>query len=111
NPPNYQAVGTEVKLFFCPSNRDRGRIDLQPLEALWGYTLPPVAGACDYAFCRGATGGLHPDAERTPRPLRGLFDVRPRDTAAAVIRLTDITDGTSTTIALGDAAGGTPGLL
>ena len=111
NPSNYQAVGVEIKFFFCPSNRVDGRIDLQPMSVQWGYPLPPTAGAVDYAFCHGATGTLHPDAERTPRAVRGVFDIRPRDAAVAVVKLTDISDGTSTTIALGEAAGGTPGLL
>ena len=52
---------------------------------------------------------------RTPsgrrRQVRGVFDVRPTDGAKSVVKLTDIADGTSTTIALGEAAGGTPGLL
>src|SRR5205807_6733371 len=56
NPPNYQAVGTEIRMFYCPSNRAGGVIDLSAPSAEWGYALPPVAGACDYAFCRGATG-------------------------------------------------------
>lgn len=110
-PANYRAVGIEVKMFFCPTNRDRGNINLEPFEAQWGYPLPPVAASLDYAFCRGATGALHGDAERTPRRVRGVFDIRPRTTARSVIKLSDTVDGTSMTFAIGDAAGGTPGLL
>ena len=111
NPPNYQAVGTELKIFFCPSNRANGKLDLAPMSQQWGYTLPPYAACVDYAFFRGATGTLHQDASLAPREVRGLFDVRPHDFAAAVLRLTDVIDGTSTTMAIGEAAAGTPGLF
>src|SRR6478672_7593384 len=39
NPSNFPAVMVEVKLFFCPSNRDGGRIDLTAASAEWGYPL------------------------------------------------------------------------
>jgi prepilin-type processing-associated H-X9-DG protein len=81
------------------------------MAAQWATVLPPVAATCDYAFNKGANGSLHPDAERVPRAVRGPFDVRPPDAARAVVRLTDIEDGTSATFALGDAAAGTPGLI
>src|SRR5437899_8396573 len=50
NPPNYQAVGTEVKLFFCPSNRSGGLLDLAPMAQQWATPLPPFAACLDYAL-------------------------------------------------------------
>src|SRR5262245_45315380 len=37
---NSTAVGTEVKLFFCPPNRKTGRMDLRPIAAQWTPALP-----------------------------------------------------------------------
>src|SRR5436853_4084945 len=37
---NYEAVGKESKLFYCPSNRPGGRINLAPMAAQWGCALP-----------------------------------------------------------------------
>ena len=98
NAVNYTAVGYEVKLFYCPANRGNGSIPLGAIAQQWHVTLPPVAGACDYAFCRGATGSLNPNEARLPLEVQGAFG----------IRLAQITDGSSSTIAMGDASGGSP---
>src|SRR5262245_17121974 len=103
--PNYDAVGRGVNLLFGPSNRTQGTLDLAPAVAEWGVPLPPFAGACDYAFCKGANASLHTDATRLPMAACGVFDIR-QDSHSGV-RLTEIADGTSMTMAMGEAAGGT----
>jgi prepilin-type processing-associated H-X9-DG protein/prepilin-type N-terminal cleavage/methylation domain-containing protein len=110
-PVNYEAVGIEVKAFYCPSNRTSGSIDLTPLQAQWGTALPPRAAACDYAFCKGANAALSANASRIPLAAHGVFDVSASAGTLFTVRLLEITDGTSTTFAMGDAAGGSPAYL
>src|SRR4051794_23157621 len=40
---NFEAVAVEVKVFFCPANRDGGSMDLGPVSVQWGFPLPPRA--------------------------------------------------------------------
>ncbi|HEY7152759.1 MAG TPA: DUF1559 domain-containing protein [Gemmataceae bacterium] len=112
---NYTAVGQQSPIFFCPSNRISGVIDLTPFIEQWNAPMPPYLGACDYVFCKGANACLMTDTSGVPPQARGLFNEvhigSTADPAGApvpqqTVRFTDITDGLSSTFALGEAAGG-----
>jgi prepilin-type N-terminal cleavage/methylation domain-containing protein len=115
---NYSAVEQQVPIFFCPSNRNNGTIDLTPYIKQWGAPMPPFVGACDYVLCKGANACLWTDTSGIPSQARGLFnevqygDFVPRGGATwfpvpqQPVRFASITDGLSSTIALGEAAGG-----
>jgi prepilin-type N-terminal cleavage/methylation domain-containing protein/prepilin-type processing-associated H-X9-DG protein len=107
---NYVGVGQNVPIYFCPSNRATGSIDLGPIAVQWNTPLPPTVGCIDYAMCKGANGAWNRDVARTPSQARGVFGILPSVTSQG-IRLTDISDGTSMTFLVGEAAGGTPVFL
>lgn len=97
---NFQAVSTSVKVYYCPSNRVNGVIDLQFLVPAVKKPLPnPAAG--DYMLCKGANAALCAETQ-VPATARGIFDVNTHT------RLAEVRDGTSHTFAAGEGAGGTP---
>jgi prepilin-type N-terminal cleavage/methylation domain-containing protein/prepilin-type processing-associated H-X9-DG protein len=120
---NYQAVEQQVKIFYCPSNRSAGAIDMGPFIQQWGAAMPPSVGACDYVLCKGANAGFGPDPTKIPPAARGLFNVTRADssgdnsqpqwgpTPRFRVRFTDISDGLSSTFAVGEAAGANPTYL
>ncbi len=108
---NYQVVGIEIPLFYCPSNRSDGRLDLAPISVEWATKLPPFAAGCDYAFCKGANAAILRNWQRTPLAVRGVFGLRRESERRVGVRIGEIRDGTSSTFAMGDAAAGAPDYL
>jgi prepilin-type N-terminal cleavage/methylation domain-containing protein/prepilin-type processing-associated H-X9-DG protein len=95
--PNFGIVSDELKIFYCPSNRSRGVIDMSFLVPFAGRPLPNLA-ASDYLLSKGANAAMCEMTQVPPAGL-GVFDVNTHT------RLIDITDGTSNTLAIGEGAG------
>lgn len=102
-PVNFTAVGTEISLFYCPSNRAGGSIELADIAAQWNLVLPPRAAGVDYALCKGANAAINRRWEKVPPQTRGAFGIRGRSERGT--HRSEITDGLSASFALGEAAG------
>ena len=87
---NAQALGTAVNVFYCPTNRSAGGIDLAPIALQWACYLPPFAAGVDYAFCKGANAGLGLDPAKVPAAVRGPFGIAIRDGEGTITGTTRI---------------------
>jgi prepilin-type processing-associated H-X9-DG protein len=86
--------------------------------------MPPLVASCDYLLCKGANAGMGAFPEKIPDQVRGLFNISQANwvvdpsgkvdfliTPQFRVRLTDIQDGLSNTIAMGEGAGGNANYL
>lgn len=116
---NQKAVAMPVSVFMCPSNPAPPVLDLTPWAgAIAGWsgngTWVSACGINDYAFSRGTCGTMNPNWTKIPLARRGVFNIEWVPTTGgqpmypAGVPIKDIIDGTSTTIAMGDAAYGSP---
>lgn len=96
---SYELARAAVPLFVCPSNARSVRTHVPALEQ---QSLPAgtIFGVTDYLYCRGAGDAWcrRPRGQRQPRD--GVFLLN-RSTS-----LSEISDGTTRTIAMGEGAGG-----
>jgi len=111
-----------IPSFICPSNSNKENPigadtaagsyfrDTLALNVIWPSNAPYGFGLIDYAFCKGVSDAWCIDADNInpaagqeggiPAREKGIFNVN------QATRLAAITDGTSNTIMMGDAAQG-----
>jgi prepilin-type N-terminal cleavage/methylation domain-containing protein len=95
-------LATPVALFTCPSN-DAQTVSDQAFEEI-GVPAGLRLATTDYAYSRGATDAWCVSNEYPPQE-NGLFHIVGTG-FATVTTLQQISDGTSCTLAMGEAAGG-----
>lgn len=94
NLANSTVISKPLAQFYCPSNRSEGLVELGSPTRL--------AGATDYAMASGAIPLLCSDRNASPEVarLRGYFGPNSN------VKVKDVKDGTSLTVAMGEVAGG-----
>jgi len=98
-------AATVIPIFKCPSSSLVNPVEDRLLllvvdDAVYGASEYALSKGYNDAFCvRPGSGTKVPDTGRVPNQVRGVFDLQ----FGASIR--QITDGTSKTIAVGDASG------
>ncbi|MEW4567620.1 DUF1559 domain-containing protein [Tautonia sp. JC769] len=96
-PDQTTGISTQIGTFLCPSNRDQGEIGSSFRFGSVSWELDRVA-VTDYVFSAGADNYVsQPFLNRNLRGMSGI-DV--------FTRLSEVRDGTSQTMLMGEAAGG-----
>ncbi|NUQ65306.1 MAG: DUF1559 domain-containing protein [Pirellulales bacterium] len=90
---------TVIPLFLCPSNSKENLLDL-PQLAPWALPVGTTFAATDYLYSKGPNDAWCLPAGNMPVAERGVF------TMNWPTRIADIRDGTSSTMAMGEGAGG-----
>jgi prepilin-type N-terminal cleavage/methylation domain-containing protein/prepilin-type processing-associated H-X9-DG protein len=122
NPTYSAAILTEIPGFYCPSNRSGGKVELSPgvlswIRSRYGVSPPTTAASTDYLFCYGTTGVHHGfgvfiswygySGGFTLGSAAGAFGT-PNSSQPFGVSLVQISDGLSSTFAMGEGAGNSP---
>jgi prepilin-type N-terminal cleavage/methylation domain-containing protein len=91
---NPVALQEGVPVYFCPSRRD---VSTEPRLSTSGDSLPGALG--DYGACTGTTGLDIYNSSLSPDSPNGAFHTGLRGKG---VRLSEITDGTSNTLLIGE---------
>lgn len=94
-----QVARAVIPIFVCPSNSATNPYTISALAAM-GAPCGDTLGTTDYVFCMGATDAICPQGVRVASKTRGVF------LADYATRIADIRDGSSSTFAVGEGAGG-----
>lgn len=94
-----ELASTVVESFLCPSNAKKEQVTYEILAPL-NFPVGYVFGAIDYIYCKGPSNAICLPATGIPLTERGMFDVN------VGVRHSQILDGASHTIAMGEGAGG-----